>query len=72
MIDIEHYDEAPIVDHSRDSFSVRRAVKGVSYEITDLGDTDFTQIGAASNTVGITFKATSRGEGTGSIRVFNE
>jgi hypothetical protein len=37
----------------------------VEYEIVFLGTTDFTTIGAPSNTVGITFTATGPGTGTG-------
>lgn len=36
-----------------------------SYTIVSLGTTDFTAIGAASNTVGLTFTATGAGSGTG-------
>lgn len=38
---------------------------GVSYAITSLGDTDFTLIGATSNTVGVVFTASGPGMGTG-------
>ena len=38
---------------------------GLSYKIQSVGTTDFTLIGAASNTVGITFTATGAGTGTG-------
>ena len=34
------------------------------YQITTVGDTDFTLIGAASNTVGVQFQATGAGGGT--------
>ncbi len=40
-------------------------VTGVSYTITTVGSTNFTLIGAASNTVGVTFTATGAGSGTG-------
>ncbi len=40
-------------------------VAGNTYIITALGTTDFTLIGAASNTVGIAFKATGAGAGSG-------
>ena len=39
---------------------------GTSYVIANLGTTDFTLIGAASNTVGVNFTATGVGTGTGS------
>ncbi|MEY4246171.1 MAG: hypothetical protein RLZZ245_3756 [Verrucomicrobiota bacterium] len=38
---------------------------GTVYQIVTLGDTDFTSIGAASNTVGTEFTATGPGTGTG-------
>ena len=40
-------------------------VVGTTYEIMVVGTTDFTLIGAAANTVGLTFTATGVGEGTG-------
>lgn len=40
-------------------------VTGVQYVITTVGTTDFTLIGAASNTVGVVFTATGAGTGTG-------
>jgi len=42
---------------------------GVSYQITSLGSTDFTLIGASSNTVGVIFTATGSGTGTGTAGV---
>lgn len=38
------------------------------YQITDLGSTDFTLVGAASNTVGVIFTASGAGTGTGTAR----
>lgn len=38
------------------------------YQITDLGTTDFTLIGASSNTVGVIFTASGPGTGTGTAR----
>lgn len=38
---------------------------GQEYTILSLGTTDFTSIGASSNTVGVTFTATGAGSGTG-------
>ena len=38
------------------------------YQITSIGSTDFTLIGAASNTVGVIFTASSSGLGTGTAR----
>lgn len=40
-------------------------VTGTIYTITTLGTTNFTLIGAASNTVGLAFTATGAGSGTG-------
>ncbi len=40
-------------------------VAGLSYTIASVGTTDFTLIGASANTVGVTFKATGVGSGTG-------
>ena len=40
-------------------------VVGKEYEIYGIGSTDFTLIGAASNTVGLKFTATGAGSGTG-------
>lgn len=42
-------------------------IVGVRYKINTLGTTDFTTVGAASNTVGIVFTATGVGTGTGSV-----
>lgn len=42
-------------------------VPGVTYVIFSIGTTDFTLIGASSNTVGVTFTATGVGSGTGSV-----
>lgn len=40
-------------------------VSGFQYTITSVGTTDFTAIGAVSNTVGLRFTATGAGSGTG-------
>jgi hypothetical protein len=44
-------------------------VIGTTYVITSVGTTNFTLIGAASNTVGITFTATGTGAGTGTANI---
>lgn len=49
---------------SAGSFSI-----GVEYKIETVGTTDFTLIGAASNTVGEIFTATGAGTGTGDARI---
>ena len=46
-------------------FSAGYFVPTQSYTITEVGNTDFTLIGAIENTVGITFEATGIGTGTG-------
>jgi len=40
---------------------------GESYTITSVGTTNYTAIGASSNTVGIRFKATGSASGTGTV-----
>lgn len=45
-------------------------VTGQPYTITEVGTTDFTLIGASSNTVGVTFTATGAGSGTGKADYF--
>lgn len=45
-------------------------VTGQTYAITSVGTTDFTAIGASSNTVGVVFKATGAGSGTGAASLF--
>ncbi len=48
-----------------DEIVATATVSGVNYTIQTLGTTDFTLIGASSNTVGGTFTATGAGSGTG-------
>ncbi|NLJ47459.1 MAG: hypothetical protein GX430_12995, partial [Treponema sp.] len=50
----------PPAERTAGSFEVGR-----KYLITSIGTTDFTAIGASSNTVGISFQATGAGSGTG-------
>ncbi len=38
-----------------------------SYRIKSVGDTDFTTLGATSNSIGLEFVATARGTGTGTV-----
>lgn len=45
---------------------------GQMYTIKSIGTTDFTTIGAASNTVGLTFTATNKGSGTGTAYLTTE
>ncbi len=46
-------------------------IVGAVYTITSVGTTNFTLIGAASNTVGINFTATGVGAGTGTATLYN-
>lgn len=46
-------------------------VNDVEYKIETVGTTDFTLIGAASNTIGEIFTATGAGTGTGDARLLN-
>ena len=45
---------------------------GKTYTITTVGNTDFTAIGASSNTVGVSFIATGVGSGTGTATLNND
>jgi hypothetical protein len=47
-------------------------VIGATYTITAVGSTNFTLIGAASNTVGVVFTATGVGSGTGTATLNNQ
>ena len=46
-------------------------ISGNTYVILTIGTTNFTLIGAASNTVGLTFTATGVGAGTGTVSPVN-
>ncbi|GAB6089046.1 beta strand repeat-containing protein [Spirochaeta dissipatitropha] len=52
-------------EYSADLISAAAASSGITYVIVELGDTDFTEIGAARNEVGVVFEATGSGSGTG-------
>jgi len=52
---------------SGNSAAVTTTVDGSGYFIATIGDTDFTSIGADSNTVGAYFVATGSGSGTGTV-----
>jgi hypothetical protein len=45
--------------------------RGTTYIISSVGTTDFVEIGAASNTIGITFVATGKGSGNGTATFVN-
>jgi len=49
------------------SHPATRITVGLNYKILTVGTTDFTQIGAASNTAGVTFTATGIGSGSGTV-----
>ena len=53
-------------------FTASSLVAGVRYQIAVVGSTDFTAIGAASNTVGLTFTATGSGSGTGTAYLYSQ
>lgn len=57
-----------IIQFSLPLLSVTEIVPTMDYIIQSVGTTDFTTIGAASNTVGLTFTATSAGIGTGTVK----
>jgi hypothetical protein len=54
------FDHSPTTTVNAGSF-----VTGDYYQIRSVGSTDFTLVGAASNTVGVRFEATGPGAGTG-------
>jgi fibronectin-binding autotransporter adhesin len=47
--------------------TITALIVGTRYQIITVGDTDFTLIGAASNTIGSAFTATGAGVGTGTV-----
>jgi hypothetical protein len=67
LVDYSHYIGLDRVDFNLDSDLVTAGnfVVGQSYIITFVGTTDFTLIGASSNTIGVAFTATGTGSGTG-------
>jgi hypothetical protein len=56
----------PILSSSN-TFDADEIISGRDYTILTVGDTDFTAIGAASNTVGVQFTATGVGSGSGTV-----
>src|SRR6056300_137338 len=56
----------PILSSSN-TFDADEIISGRDYTILTVGDTDFTAIGAASNTVGVQFTATGVGTGSGTV-----
>ena len=55
------------VNGAPQSIQAGSLVIGQTYKILTLGSTDFTQVGAATNTVGTSFTATGVGTGTGTV-----
>jgi len=59
-----------VVGSSANTTTAGSFVTNVYYTILTVGTTDFTLIGASSNTVGVIFKATGAGSGTGTATSF--
>ena len=58
-------DNTELMNKDTETITAGSFVVGVKYTILTLGTTDFTLIGAASNTIGVAFTATGAGSGTG-------
>lgn len=58
-------DNSPLMNQDTETVTAGSFVVGVKYIIVSVGTTDFTLIGASSNTVGVVFTATGVGSGTG-------
>ena len=58
-------DNTQLMNQDTATINAGSFVVGVKYTILTVGTTDFTLIGAASNTVGVAFTATGAGSGTG-------
>jgi len=58
-------DGTEVINEDTHNITAGSFVIGTRYTITFVGTTDFTAIGASSNTVGIVFTATGAGSGTG-------
>jgi hypothetical protein len=57
-------DDVELMNEDTETVTTGSFVVGVKYTIVNVGDTDFTLIGAASNTAGVAFTATGAGGGT--------
>jgi hypothetical protein len=62
-------DASSVYYEQGDSTTAGAFLVGTTYLITSLGTTNFTTIGAVSNTVGLYFTATGVGSGTGTAQV---
>lgn len=58
-------DDSQIMNEDTETVTAGSFVTSVKYRIVSVGSTDFTAIGAASNTIGVIFTATGAGSGTG-------
>jgi uncharacterized delta-60 repeat protein len=61
------FTEVGVTPNSAGSTLATALVKGDTYVIATLGNTDFTTVGASSNTEGTVFIATGPGTGTGTV-----
>ena len=61
--------EDPVGTYSSTATTAGSFVVGKYYTILTVGNTSFTGIGASANTVGVIFKATGVGSGTGTANV---
>lgn len=57
-----------VLDGGGDILAASAMVEGTAYTIYTVGTTNFTNFGAPSNTVGVTFYATGAGTGTGQVQ----
>ncbi len=58
-------DDTQLMNEDTETVTAGSFVAGVNYRIVTVGTTDFTLIGASSNTIGVVFTATGVGSGTG-------
>lgn len=58
-------DNQVLMNEDTETVTAGSFVIGVTYRIVTVGSTDFTAIGASSNTIGVVFVATGAGSGTG-------
>lgn len=58
-------DNTQLMNGDTETVTAGSFVIGIKYKIVTVGTTDFTTIGASSNTVGVVFTATGIGSGTG-------
>lgn len=62
---LQHGVTGTVTRTNGDDILAANLIAGKEYTITDIGTTDFTLIGAASNTVGLLFTCSGPGTGTG-------